>query len=75
MAKEDLLPKKVLTVQEPICPACQYGKMHHKLWRTKGGTMNQAKVPTRPGQIISVDQLESTTPGFIVQLRDKLTKQ
>ena len=78
MAKDDLLPKKLLTVltaQEPVCPACQYGKMHRKPWRTKGGMTNQCKVATRPGQIVLVDQLESTTPGFITQLKGKLTKQ
>ena len=49
--------------------------MHCKLWRTKGGITNQAKVPMRSGQIVSVDQLEATTPGFITQLKGKLTKQ
>ena len=61
--------------QEPVCPTCQYGIMHHKSWRTKGGITNQAKVPMRLGQIVSVDQLESTTPGFITQMKGKLTKQ
>ena len=77
---------KILMAQEPVCPVCQYGKMHCKLWRTKGGITNQAEVPMRPGQIVSVnqlesttpvsvDQLESTTPGFLAQLKEKLTKQ
>ena len=61
--------------QEPICPACQYSKMHRKPCRTKGGMMIQGKVATRRGQIVSVDQLESTTPGFIMQVKGKLTKQ
>ena len=39
------------------------------------GITNQAKMPTRPGQIVSVDQLESTTLGFTAQLKWKLTKQ
>ena len=74
MAKIGLLPEKILMAQEAVCPVCQYGKMHCKLWRTKGG-ITQAKLPTRPGQIVSVDQLESTTLGFIAQLKGKLTKQ
>ena len=69
MGKEGLLPKKLLMAQEPICPECQYGEMHYKPWRTKGGTTNQAKVAMRPGQIVSVDQLESITPGFITRLK------
>eukprot|EP00957_Ditylum_brightwellii_P179142 13648273-Ditylum_brightwellii.AAC.1 len=28
---------------------------------------------TEPGQVISVDQLESTTPGFVAQLKGILT--
>ena len=35
MAKQRLLPKKILKGNLPICPACQYGKMHRKPWRTK----------------------------------------
>ena len=32
-------------------------------------------VIARPGQIVSVDQLESNTPGLIAQLKGKLTQQ
>ena len=75
MAKQGLLPKKILKANIPICPACQYGKMHRKPWRTKGKPSNPSKVATEPGQIVSVDQLESPTPGFIAQLKGTLTKQ
>ena len=30
---------------------------------------------TQPGQIVSVDQLESNSPGLIAQLKGKLTQQ
>ena len=36
LAKQGILPKKVLKANTPICPACQYGKMHRIPWRTKG---------------------------------------
>ena len=49
--------------------------MHCKPWRTKGNHLKASRVVTKPGQIISVDQLESPTPGFIVQLKGNLTKQ
>ena len=75
MAKQGLLPKKILKANVPICPACQYGKMHRKPWRTKGKPSNPSRVATEPGQIVSVDQLESPTPGFIAQLKGTLTKQ
>ena len=75
MAKQGLLPKKILKANVPICPACQYGKMHRKPWRMKGKPSNPSRVATEPGQIVSVDQLESPTPGFIAQLKGTLTKQ
>ena len=75
MAKQGLLPKKILKANVPICPACQYGKMHRKPWRTKGNHPKTSGVATEPGQIVSVDQLESPTPGFIAQFKGTLTKQ
>ena len=73
MAKQGLLPKKILKANVPICPACQYGKMHRKPWRAKGNPSKPSRVAKEPGQIVSVDQLES--PGFIAQLKGTLTKQ
>ena len=75
LAKQGLLPKKILKANIPICPACQYGKMHRKPWRTKGNHLMASRAATKPGQIVSVDQLESPTPGFIAQLKGILTKQ
>ena len=40
-----------------------------------GRSSNLSRVATEPGQIVSVDQLESPTPGFIAQLKGTLTKQ
>jgi hypothetical protein len=39
-------------------------------WRTKA-PINQQSIPpiTRPGDCVSVDQLESKTPGFVGQLK------
>ena len=30
--------------------------------------------PTRPGEVVSVDQLQSSVPGLIAQMTGKLTK-
>ena len=49
--------------------------MHRKPWRTKGKHSKTRRVATEPGQIVSVDQLESPMPGFIAQLKGILTKQ
>ena len=49
--------------------------MTKRPWRVKGEDKNVAKTATYPGQVVSVDQLESTSPGFIAQLKGTLTQQ
>ncbi|KAI2513038.1 hypothetical protein MHU86_1329 [Fragilaria crotonensis] len=78
MAKSGLLPRKLATCQIPTCTSCLYGKATRRPWRTKpklgqqGGKLRTAR---EPGQCISVDQLESTTPGLIAQIKGWLTKK
>ena len=69
------LPRRLLASKNPFCSACQYGKMMKKPWRVKGDNKNATKTATQPGQIVSVDQLESNSPGLITQLKGKLTQQ
>ena len=69
------LPKHLLSCKKPFCSACQYGKMTKIPWRVKGEDKKATKTATRSGQIVSVDQLESNTPGLIAQLKGKLTQQ
>ncbi|KAL7563769.1 hypothetical protein ACA910_020453 [Epithemia clementina (nom. ined.)] len=76
MAKSGVLPSGLATCPQPFCSACQYGKLTRKPWQTKGGPEKSVtKQITTPGQVVSVDQLESTTAGFIAQLKGKLTVQ
>ena len=69
------LPKRLLSCKKPLCSACQYGILTKRPWRVKGDDKKATKTATRPGQIVSVDQLESNTPGLIAQLKGKLTQQ
>ena len=75
LANKGQLPKRLLTCHTPFCAACQYGKMTRRPWRVKGDDKGMAKIATYPGQVVSVDQLESTSPGFITQLKGTLTQQ
>ena len=75
LARLGQLPKRLLTCKKPFCTACQYEKLTKREWRVKGDDKKSTKVATRPGQIVSVDKLESNTPGFIAQLKGKLTQQ
>lgn len=74
LAKLGYLPKILSTCAHPICQACIYGKMTRKPWRSKTSTKPSSKVPiTAPGQVVSVDQLESTIAGLIGQMKGILT--
>lgn len=69
------LSASLLTCRAPTCSACRLGKATKVPWKGKGkASKNKIKEVTAPGQCVSVDQLESTTPGFIAQLRGWLTK-
>ena len=60
----------------PTCPGCAYGKAHKLKWRHKGiKNRKRIKVATAPGQVVSMDQLISPTPGFIPIHRGTPTKQ
>ena len=74
MATEGDLPKRLATVIPPFCTACKYGKQTKRPWHTKG-PQGHICTTTQPGQVVSVDQLESTTPGFVAQLKGLLTTQ
>jgi GAG-pre-integrase domain len=75
MAERGILPKKLLQYQSLICQACIYGKMTRRPWRTKPNANKVKTVPiTRPGMVVSVDQLESPVPGFVAQMKGKLTR-
>ena len=75
LAHKGQLPKRLLSSNKPLCSACQYGKMTKRPWRVKGDDKAASETATRPGQIVSVDQLEANTRGLITQLKGKLTQQ
>jgi hypothetical protein len=53
-----------------------YGAMTKQPWRTKAQpNMSKIKSVTRPGDCVSIDQLELPTPGFVAQLKGALTKK
>lgn len=73
LAELGWIPRRLANCRLPMCPECRYGKAHRRPWRTKGQQSNIASV-TRPGQCVSVDQMESSTPGFVAQNKGTLTK-
>jgi hypothetical protein len=76
MAKAGTLPKRLATCPVPLCTSCLYGKATRRPWRTKSpkNKEQQSKSLTAPGDCVSIDQMISTTPGLIAQLRGIPTK-
>jgi hypothetical protein len=70
------IPRKLIHAKNLKCAGCMYGAMTKWPWRTKAQQdKSKIKSGTRPGDCISVDQLESWTLGFITQLKGALTKK
>ena len=71
MAEYGILPKQLATCRVPMCTTCMFGKATKRPWRTKAPqNRDQAShTITKPGDCVSVDHLESSTPGFIGQLQ------
>jgi response regulator RpfG family c-di-GMP phosphodiesterase len=76
MAKLKMLSKEITRilktmdkqrVKPPMCNDCCGARATRKPWRGKGKKHIQKhlKKPSHPGEIVSVDQLESSIPGFI----------
>ena len=74
MAQQGIIPTRLKDTYTPTCLACQYAKATRKPWRNK--KQKHFKKPiqaTKPGQVVSVDQLVSPTPGLIAQMTGILT--
>jgi hypothetical protein len=63
MAAKGEIPKRLVTCQIPRCQPCLYGRATKKPWRTKAQP-NNIRTVMRPGECVSVNQLESPVPGF-----------
>jgi hypothetical protein len=75
MAKQGIIPRRLAKCRIPTCSACLYSKATKRPWRGKPrtrGSDNETQ-PTKPGEIVSVDQLVSPTPGLIAQMTGFLT--
>jgi hypothetical protein len=73
MALLNIIPSKLALTRPPKCACCIYGKMTRVPWRTKSKNNREIRKATAPGQCISVDQMESSTLGFVGQLKGRLT--
>ena len=71
--KWDSSPSDYSPARNPFVQHLQ--KMTRRPWRVKGDNKDATKTATRPGQVVSEDQLESNSPGLIAKLKGKLMQQ
>jgi hypothetical protein len=81
-----MLPRRITKIlsnmetqqtKQPMCNDCCGAKATRKPWRDKGDKARKSHLrkATKPGEIVSVDQLESSVPGFIGQMTGRLTNK
>jgi hypothetical protein len=76
LALNNKIPKQLAKIKPPVCAGYLFGTMTRVLWQGKeGSSKHTVFTATKPGEIVSVDQLISTQVGFITQLKGRLTKQ
>jgi hypothetical protein len=74
LAKQGVLPRSLANCREPKCAECMFGKQTRRPWRQTKTRNTIGKPPTHPGDVVSVDQLQSPTPGLIAQSKGYHTK-
>lgn len=75
MARKGIIPSQIAKCNVPTCSACEYAKATRRPWRNRTSKNFGKKVCTKPGEVVSVDQLVSPTPGLIGQMVGFLTRQ
>jgi hypothetical protein len=79
MAHQNMLSRKITKIlkdmdrediKQPMCKDFYGAKATRKSWRVKGNKFNRSHVKkaVNPGDVISVDKLESSIPRFIGQI-------
>jgi hypothetical protein len=73
LARQGKLPKAIAGCNHPICRSCQYGKAHKRLVASLGKAHPIDSGDLNPGDCVSVDQIESSSPGYVDTYQGKPT--
>ena len=74
LARSGVIPRRLANCPVPVCSACLYGKATRRPWRTKpSNSPRDAIIPTKPGEVVSVDQLEANVAGLVAQMAGRPT--
>ena len=75
MAKQGTIPAAFAKCEIPVCTACMFAKQTRRPWQSKQAKNYHIQKPTKPGEVVSVDQMVSPTPGLIAQMTGMLTRK
>ena len=78
MAKKGIFSKGFVGQNDPKCQACMMAKATRRRWRSKGSSKDNNTdhfTKLKPGQVISVAQLTTETPGYVAQMTGIPTKR
>ena len=73
LAQHGILPKHISSCPHPICRSCQLGKAHLRSSPNINDVRHIDHDDLQPGDKVSVDQIESSTPGLVAISRGKPT--
>ena len=75
MASKGDIPRELSRCCVPLCSACLFGKATKRSWRRKGliNRIHRQRF-TKPGDCVSVDQLQSPILGFVGQMKGWLDR-
>ena len=75
LAAHNVIPSILKDVELPLCKSCLLSTAHRKAWRHKGDNNHIAPKPCKQaGDVVSVDHLQSSTPGLVGQTSGRLTR-
>jgi hypothetical protein len=68
LALNGKIPKKLSKLKPPKCTRCLFDAMTKLPWRGKeSASSHKVFIATKPGETVSVDQIESMEVGFFAQ--------
>jgi hypothetical protein len=73
LARQGRLPKVLAGCDHPICHSCQHGKAHKRPVASSEKAHPIDSGDLQPGDCVSVDQIESPTPGYVDTYQGKPT--
>jgi hypothetical protein len=76
LARIGEIPRALADIKLPACSGCLFGAMTKTPWRNKPKKDAEPSLifpATKLGEVVSVDQMQSTAVGFIAQLKGGLT--